>query len=348
MNIEIINLIYNYLWYSDINKSRLVCKRWNEAVNNNNYQYKRMVIEQLNSIFLIKKNEVKINFRSKIHPRIYLFFIKLIPDNFFDYTFLQGSNKIIIESDTIYFDGLNEGGDRIVFLNRSIPKGPFILPIKNKNSYNLYLSNVYYFEIKIEQNQFRNGWDNECVSLGFCNRDFNSGCVGYQVGWLKGTFGYHSDDGGIFIESGGHHTQDLDEPWGPGDVVGAGVVYLNKIIKIFFTKNGKFLGFFASKKVYKFRDYNLTPAISVDSSYPIKVNFGHNQFVFPIENMILDYYKSPSQSLIKHNCLHNYNVSMNQIINYDKDNSYKDENQTLEEISSNFLQDLLVQFIMNT
>ena len=199
----------------------------------------------------------------------------------------------------------------------------------------------------MDQSQFRNGWDNECVSIGFCNRDLNSSCIGYQVGWLQGTFGYHSDDGGIFTESGSHYSKQLEEPWGPGDVVGAGILFKNKSIKIFFTKNGKFLGFFASKKILKFSQYNLTPAISVDSSYPIKVNFGNDEFLFPIENMILDHYKTPSKSQINYQLLNNDIVSINNLIKYNQMNQYKNEDQILEEISSNFLQDLLVQFIMN-
>lgn len=345
MNIEIINLIFNYIWYSDLNNTRLVCKKWNNAISNN-YQYKRIVVDQLNNIFNIKNKE-KIFFRSEIHPKKYFFFLKLLPDDFFDFTFLEGSNKINIDGNTIFFDGLYEGGDRIVFLNRSIPKGPFILPIVENNSCNLYLSNIYYFEIEVNTNQFRNGWDNECISIGFCNRKVNSSCIGYQVGWIKGSFGYHSDDGGIFTETGSHHSQGLNDPWGPGDVVGAGILFFKNKIKIFFTKNGKFLGFFANKNI-KNQNYNLTPAISIDSSYPVSVNFGQNQFKFCLKNMVLDYYKKPSNTILNNHYLKNNAININQIKYYDKDDSDQDEDHILEQISSNFLQNLMLEFMMVT
>jgi hypothetical protein len=57
-------------------------------------------------------------------------------------------------------------------------------------------------------------------------------------GWRKGSWGYHSDDGNLFAESGS------GIPYGPtyqtGDIVGCGGTMIRKTI--FFTKNGLHLG----------------------------------------------------------------------------------------------------------
>ena len=59
-------------------------------------------------------------------------------------------------------------------------------------------------------------------------------------GWYPGSWGYHADDGNVFIHDG------VGRGYGPtyssGDVVGCGMDPCTK--SIFFTKNGRYLGEF--------------------------------------------------------------------------------------------------------
>ena len=349
MNNDILNLIFNSLWYLDINNCRLVCKKWNNAVKENNYQYKRIVIDQLKEIFPIKSFK-NFNFCNKLSDQNYFYFLNFLPNGFsHDFELDHQYNLIEIQKNKIFFKGSYQGGDRVVFLNRPIPKfnfkDPFLYPIRNGDSYNLFLSNLYYFEITVGKDQFREGWEDECVGIGFTNREINYSNIGYQVGWRYATFGYHSDDGGIFIGNPIHSDQEKMEPWGSGDTVGAGVLFKNNRIKVFFTKNGKFLGFFTDLHFIDINDYLLTPSISVDNSYPIEVNYGQDPFIFNINLILQDSYVIPKKKPI--NFSNNY-FNLKDIYKFSNNVSYKTDEELLEEISSNFLQDLLVQFIMNS
>ena len=73
-----------------------------------------------------------------------------------------------------------------------------------------------------------------------------------------------------------------------------------------------------------------TPAISVDSSYGIEVNFGQKEFKFPIENMILDYFKKPKKLKI-------FEADIENVNNY----------QIFEEITANSISQLLLNSFMN-
>lgn len=72
------------------------------------------------------------------------------------------------------------------------------------------------------------------VGVGFCEEHFG---LDEFVGWDKGSWGYHADDGNL-------HTVDGDKKYGPkygsADVIGCGVDFNNRTA--FFTKNGKHLG----------------------------------------------------------------------------------------------------------
>src|SRR4051794_13491678 len=99
----------------------------------------------------------------------------------------------------------------------------------------------------------------------------------YDLGWGRNSFGFHGDDGGIFI--GGDDVMDVDDdvgdepaakrqkklngtdkdtpgdiiatfddwgreeailPWQVGETVGAGIDFLTK--RVFFTRNGHLIG----------------------------------------------------------------------------------------------------------
>lgn len=73
------------------------------------------------------------------------------------------------------------------------------------------------------------------IAIGVCRA---STTLATYPGWLKGTLGYHGDDGGIFVGSG-LAVQTL-ETFTTGDTVGFGVNFDQSIM--FHTKNGRFLG----------------------------------------------------------------------------------------------------------
>ena len=78
----------------------------------------------------------------------------------------------------------------------------------------------------------------DCVAIGIATSKFLH--TKKMPGWDEHSFGYHSDDGGIF-----HAQGDMVRRYGPkfnaGDTVGCGINYANR--GIFFTHNGEFLGY---------------------------------------------------------------------------------------------------------
>jgi len=74
---------------------------------------------------------------------------------------------------------------------------------------------------------------NSSIGIGFGDGFTH---VGFMPGWLRGSWGYHSDDGKKFSESGSG--EDYAETFGRGDVVGCGI----DNGAIYFTKNGRHLG----------------------------------------------------------------------------------------------------------
>ena len=139
------------------------------------------------------------------------------------------------------------------------------------------LSFTYYFEIKLATFWTKPPWNHQCVSIGF-GQKFTS-TVSKQVGWVKNTIGYHSDDGRIFDGKSGSTLK--GEKWGPGDIVGAGINYLDKDkIEIFFTKNGKLIF-----EIVKDWNFAIIPLIGLDSTYPIYTNLGTYPFLYdPLKN----------------------------------------------------------------
>ena len=334
MNFDNLNLVYIFLDFLDLNNCKLVSKYWyNSIYQKNYYSYKNLIINKIKSFFPLD-NSKKFKLNNNILTPNYYYFLRRLPAELKECYFLDNDEHIVsIKNNKICFHGSFTGSDRIIFLDYHIPRiyweSPFIFPVLRNNIYNFYLSNIYYFEIKVDSINFRESWQDECIGIGFCNRKYNLSSLGYQVGWIKGSFGYHSDDGGIFIESENDLAQ-RKEKWGPGDTIGAGIKYNQNTFEVFFTKNGKFLGFINKKLIGKNKKYLLTPAISVDSSYGIEVNFGQKEFKFPIENMILDYFKKPKKLKI-------FEADIENVNNY----------QIFEEITANSISQLLLNSFMN-
>ena len=61
-----------------------------------------------------------------------------------------------------------------------------------------------------------------CVAIGLSTSSFPLGSK--MPGWDANSFGYHSDDGGVF-RNNGDMVREFGPKWGEGDVVGCGVYY---------------------------------------------------------------------------------------------------------------------------
>jgi hypothetical protein len=133
-------------------------------------------------------------------------------------------------------------------------------------------------------NNSNNSRNNDCVAVGLATESFH--VHSRMPGWDRKSFGYHGDDGGIFHSSGGM-LKSYGPKFGPGDTVGCGIDYISK--GIFYTLNGKFLG-------YAFKDIDnsvlqtdLYPVVGLDTNCPIHVNFGtdNEAFQFDLSNYIM-------------------------------------------------------------
>jgi hypothetical protein len=156
-----------------------------------------------------------------------------LPDNF-NIEILQKHDSILQKDDTYFYFG--EPGDRMLFANRRLPvigkdPVPFMFPIKKKNNTKIILSNTFYFEVKILNKQFRKGWNNECLSLGYGSTKTSYKA---QVGWTEKSWGFHSDDG-CYINN--NKSVKFSQKWELNDIMGVGLTYLSKTkYKIFLTK----------------------------------------------------------------------------------------------------------------
>ncbi len=115
----------------------------------------------------------------------------------------------------------------------------------------------------------------DCVAIGLSTLSFNPRSK--MPGWDDYSFGYHGDDGGIF-HGHGDMLRRYGPSFGPGDTVGCGLEYSTR--KIFFVKNGEFLGYAFEKIDKEMVERGLYPTVGVDTECPIHVNFGQVPFKF--------------------------------------------------------------------
>jgi len=215
--------------------------------------------------------------------------------NQFNICILNSDDLIEKRGDYYFFAG--RPGNRILFGHRRLPvinkdPIPFMFPITKNNKTKPILSDTFYFEVQIQNKQFRKGWHNECLSIGFgsVNTSYKN-----QVGWSQKSWGFHSDDGHYVTNNIGiEHC----ERWEKGDTMGVGLKYISiNNYKIFLTKNGLMI----NDEISFTCDEMIVPMMGLDLSYPVKVNWGQNEFEFDLEKYI-DY----SQILsIKNNFLSN-------------------------------------------
>lgn len=121
----------------------------------------------------------------------------------------------------------------------------------------------------------------DCVAIGLSTLAFNP--RNKMPGWDTNSYGYHGDDGGIF-----HGHGDMIRPYGPsfgvGDTVGCGLDYVSK--RIFFVKNGLFLGYAFDELGEDVMERGLYPTVGVDTVCPLFVNFGDRPFGFDLNKFV--------------------------------------------------------------
>eukprot|EP01120_Amphizonella_sp_Union-15-10_P006599 TRINITY_DN2144_c0_g1_i1.p1 TRINITY_DN2144_c0_g1~~TRINITY_DN2144_c0_g1_i1.p1 ORF type:complete len:337 (+),score=71.78 TRINITY_DN2144_c0_g1_i1:69-1079(+) len=114
------------------------------------------------------------------------------------------------------------------------------------------------------------------MGMGLSDGEFT---LNRKPGWNAGSYGYHTDGKKYFNSSRG-------ESYGPtyttGDVIGCGLV---EDSKLFFTKNGQFLGY-AFTNV---SDRTFYPTVGLHSTGElIRANFGDQKFKFDVQDLIME------------------------------------------------------------
>jgi hypothetical protein len=144
---------------------------------------------------------------------------------------------------------------------------------------------VAYFELKI-----LNAGDRGHIAVGIGLNKFPR--TNAPPGWRRATYGYHGDDGRLYLEAG------FGKVWGPtyttGDVIGCGINF--SVGQLFFTKNGEFLGNATTTKKLCYRDqyYAIAAMHSIGSA--VAINFGTEDFVFDIAAHILRLQQEPEET----------------------------------------------------
>ena len=199
------------------------------------------------------------------------------------------NNKILKYKNEYQFYG--EHGNRIIFADKILPfinnkskyPIPFSFPIPSESDVEILLSNVYYYEVTLLNKQNINSYTGECISIGFGHKYTN---FSNHVGWSNDSIGFHSDDGTIRYNQTGHSIKPHSNIWKPNDVIGAGVIYVNKNeIKPFFTINGKLIYMMGKTIKMKFPYF---PMIGYDHSHSFETNFSTKPFVYNIKKIIVN------------------------------------------------------------
>lgn len=117
----------------------------------------------------------------------------------------------------------------------------------------------------------------ECVAIGLSTRSFSPS--NKMPGWDQTSYGYHGDDGGIF-HGQGDMLKLYGPAFGPGDTVGCGLEYSTR--RIFFVKNGTFLGYAFDECPKDVVNDGLYPTVGIDTECPVFMNFGERPFMFDL------------------------------------------------------------------
>ena len=131
---------------------------------------------------------------------------------------------------------------------------------------------VFYYEIEVKNAGLRRS-----ITMGFTSKTTK---LDKTMNWFEGLFGYRAKDG--FKLRDGPKGESYGPTFTSTDIVGAGVDF--QLMEIFFTKNGKHIGFNpAFQNVPGF----LYPTIGLHSpGEHVSVNFGQKPFLFDIQKYI--------------------------------------------------------------
>lgn len=123
----------------------------------------------------------------------------------------------------------------------------------------------------------------DCVAVGLATESFH--VHSRMPGWDRQSFGYHGDDGGIF-HSSGTMVKQFGSKFGAGDTVGCGIDYVNQ--GIFFTLNGRFLGYGWKGIEEELLQHAMYPVVGLDTNCPLFLNFGADEpFQFDFSQFIM-------------------------------------------------------------
>lgn len=230
---------------------------------------------------------------------------------------------------------MGEPKNRIILGNICLPYHefssiPFIFVYKYNDKIYKKISNVFYYEITIDKEPFRQPWNNEAISIGYGS--INTYMNNNHVGWSKTSYGYHNDDGKIYS----NNTSKYDnQKFGKGDTIGAGLIYLDSFkYEIFFTLNGKLL----ENSIIFTCVHKLTIMIGLNLSSSIKLNIGNDNFLYNIENHIKPNVVSTNNNFINYELdMSNYKyICRRKKIEYQWTNAYiEDMNQEGDAIIEN-------------
>jgi hypothetical protein len=261
----------------------------NNIVINNSLLYLNIdeIIKKINKNIELKKGFIEFlykkfnNVKKKIEPLNISKLLTFVPlptklrINHYKKMYKEKKNHYIFQGNP---------GNRILATDICIPH-PSISPIPFNfgyvcnNEYRIITSNFYYYELSIDKKQYRQPWNSQCISIGFGSILNLLGSK--QVGWNNNSIGIHSDDGRYFYCS--PKGKEYMGGFGPGDTIGAGLIYISKDkYKPFFSLNG-ILCQELKEIILKGR---LIPQIGYDYSHGISVNFGNKPFKLKVKKIL--------------------------------------------------------------
>ena len=247
-------------------------------------------LNDLIEIFHYRKDYFKIFFKNLIKNNVNnkKSIDNLSITNFLNYVPLPTYFKYnIFEIKTNNFYEINEKNENNIMQSNiciphpSISPIPFTFGFISKNKYKLVNSNIYYYEVKLEESNYT--YTDSLLSVGYGS--INNLVIKHHVGQQDNSVGLHSNSGKVFINKSKNGIV-ISNKIKNGDVIGAGLIYLKNDYYIpFFTLNGKLLKFVREVILTGL----LTPQMSCRKINGINVNFSHNKFKFNIEKLINSY-----------------------------------------------------------
>lgn len=131
---------------------------------------------------------------------------------------------------------------------------------------------AFYFEVRVDALP-----SGSSVAAGLCPIDPKTGILEGNIGmpgWYGSSYGYHSDDGGLYF---GSRATDKWDPYRERDVVGVGL--LKSEASIFLTRNGRLLGTAFRNVVGRF-----VPVFGLHGKgCRLTINFGQDAFEYPFD-----------------------------------------------------------------